>query len=370
MRRALCEIGDCMEAEFYLQHITEYGYRRVDTYLRNVSVLMAEHERGAYILAVISQNASATLDDWQLTNYRMELERLTGTEDILFVIFTLNAPKMRFQITEDAGHWLVDLGTGLEIGAGQPGDFHNLKDILSQIDALPGSQERSFTNVEEAIHRMEQAPPTRRPRKKFKDVILTISVLMIFINVVVFLIDAYLIVRQGGNIRDDWGPLQLWGTLFANFEGLDRQYYRMFTCMFLHADIQHLVGNMLTLYFIGTALEKVVGHVRFLVIYIVGGLVGSVIQYIYYTNASPDPVSMLGASGAIFALIGALLYVMLRNYREINRKTIPRYILYILLSIYSGIMNPRISLSAHLGGFLGGILLAVLLYHKPRKTTR
>lgn len=357
-----------MEAEFFLQHITKFGYRKLDTYLRNVSVLMGEHESGPHILAVISQNHSATLSGWQLTNYRLELERLTGTDEILFVVFTTNVQTVRYQMNEDAGHWIIGLETGLEIDAGQPGEFYGLKNVVFEIESFPGSDEHSFSNVEEAVTRMEQMPPPRKPRRSAKEIVFTVAVLMIFINVIVFLADLYFVAKQGGNVLEDGGPLYWWGTLFANIDVLDHQYYRMLTCMFLHSGFMHLAGNMVTLYFIGTALEKVVGHVRFLVIYIVGGLVGSVVQYIYYTNASSEPVAMLGASGAIFAAIGAFLYVLIRNYKEINRRTIPRYIVYIALSIYSGVANPQISLSAHLGGFFGGLVLAVLLYHKPKKT--
>lgn len=141
------------------------------------------------------------------------------------------------------------------------------------------------------------------------------------------------------------------------------QYWRLFTCMFLHAGIWHLVNNMLTLGVLGTSLEPLMGSVRFTVLYLVGGLVGSGAAYYYYQANDPYVVSV-GASGAIFAVMGGLLWVVLRNRGRVAGLTLRQMLIMLAWSIYFSFRMADVSWSAHLGGLLGGFLLAILLYRR------
>ena len=83
------------------------------------------------------------------------------------------------------------------------------------------------------------------------------------------------------------------------------EYYRLFTCMFLHFGLAHLGNNMLVLAFLGDSLEREVGRIRYLLIYLIGGIGASYISY-YAEIRGGEAVVSAGASGAVFAVIGAL----------------------------------------------------------------
>ena len=144
------------------------------------------------------------------------------------------------------------------------------------------------------------------------------------------------------------------------------QWYRILTCMFLHADITHLVGNMMLLYFLGDIVERALGHFKYLLLYLGSGIAGSFasMAFSYYFM---DDRSSLGASGAIFGMIGGLLWVLLRNRGKLEIMTVPKILFLISYSLFSGFTGSNIDNAAHVGGLFSGFILAILLYRKKRK---
>lgn len=147
------------------------------------------------------------------------------------------------------------------------------------------------------------------------------------------------------------------------------QYYRLFTSMFLHFGIEHLFNNMLVLFFIGDNLERAVGKVRFVIIYLLSGLGASVLSCIYNYSKGEVVVSA-GASGAVFGVIGALLYVVIVNKGRLEDMTSTRLGLLALFSLYHGYTESGIDNLAHIGGFLSGIVIAFLLYRRKKPSCR
>lgn len=144
----------------------------------------------------------------------------------------------------------------------------------------------------------------------------------------------------------------------ANYDMLTKagEYYRLFTCMFLHIGIWHLLCNMYSLYIIGKQVEGLYGKKKFLIIYILSGVCGSILSLAFAHNT----VSA-GASGAIFGLLGALLYFGY-YYRAYLGATMRSSIVpVIILNLLIGFMLPGISNSAHIGGLVGGVLTAMMV---------
>ena len=134
------------------------------------------------------------------------------------------------------------------------------------------------------------------------------------------------------------------------------QIYRLFTCMFLHIGIFHLVCNIYSLYVIGKEVENLYGKLKFLIIYILSGVSGSILSLAFNSNTISA-----GASGAIFGLLGALLYFGY-YYRTYLGATIRSSVLpVIILNLVIGFMNPGIDNSAHIGGLVAGILSSMLV---------
>ena len=138
------------------------------------------------------------------------------------------------------------------------------------------------------------------------------------------------------------------------------EYYRLFTCMFLHFGLEHLFYNMLVLIFLGDALEEAVGKVRYLVIYLGGGLIGNVVSVLIEIQKGESIVSA-GASGAIFSVIGALVFIVLKNHGNLGIYSGKRLVLMAVLSILQSMTATGVDNSAHIGGFAAGFVLAFLL---------
>lgn len=139
----------------------------------------------------------------------------------------------------------------------------------------------------------------------------------------------------------------------------DGHAWQLVTSMFTHAEIWHIGFNMLALYILGPQLEMVLGRSRFLALYLLSGLVGSATVY---WLAAPFTLT-IGASGAVFGLMAALLVVANKVGANING-------LLTLVAINVGITvlgASFISWQGHLGGFVGGLLIAAILVYSPRR---
>ena len=143
------------------------------------------------------------------------------------------------------------------------------------------------------------------------------------------------------------------------------EYYRLVTAMFLHADISHLANNMILLYFGGEIVEKTVGRIRYLILFFLSGICGNLFSAVYELSTGSFYES-IGASGAVFGLVGGHFYLVLAKKGRAAGMSVQRMVLMIALSLYSGFQSVMVNNAAHLGGLLGGFLLAFLLCHVGR----
>lgn len=141
------------------------------------------------------------------------------------------------------------------------------------------------------------------------------------------------------------------------------EYYRLFTSMFLHFGMEHLVNNMLVLLFLGDMLERAVGKVRYLLIYLLGGLGASWFSY-QVVLWKQEVIVSAGASGAVFAVMGALIYVVAVHRGRLENMTTKKIVFMAALSLYFGVSSTGVDNVAHLSGIVLGLLLSVLLYRK------
>jgi len=129
------------------------------------------------------------------------------------------------------------------------------------------------------------------------------------------------------------------------------EVWLLLTSMFLHSGFIHLALNMLSLYFLGSFVEQAFGRSRFLALYLCSGLAGG-IAYLYF-GAFDEPA--VGASGAIFGLLGGVLGYSLRNGTFSWQNPLIRQLLILTaLNLYFGFSVPNISNTAHIGGLVGG----------------
>ncbi len=156
---------------------------------------------------------------------------------------------------------------------------------------------------------------------------------------------------------EDWLFLQ--GAKINEFIIGDGEVYRLLTAMFLHGGLTHLFFNGYALYVIGRNVERVSGHARFLMIYFLGGLTGSLFSLLFSENPS------VGASGAIFAIFGAELVFVYRHRQVFGRaayQQLQSMIFMLALNVFIGLTpGSRIDNWGHMGGFVGGLALAWLI---------
>ncbi|MDE7224382.1 MAG: rhomboid family intramembrane serine protease [Acetatifactor sp.] len=137
------------------------------------------------------------------------------------------------------------------------------------------------------------------------------------------------------------------------------EYGRILWAMFLHADVNHLFSNMIILLFMGAMIEKAIGHVPYLAIYMMSGLIGNMLS-LFGKLMSNDLTASLGASGAIFGLDGLLLAMVLFSRKRVQNVTPMRVVLMICLSLYSGFSGGNVDNLAHVGGLMAGFLIGMI----------
>ena len=148
-----------------------------------------------------------------------------------------------------------------------------------------------------------------------------------------------------------------------------KEYYRVFTAFFMHFGIRHLFNNMLLLWYLGSRLEKYLGHGKFALTYLACGLGGNLISLAYYLFTDPY-TNTAGASGAVFGIVGAMLWVVLRHRGQLADLTSRQLMLMILFTLYNGFADSGINNAAHIGGLVLGFLLGMLFYRGGQKIRR
>ncbi len=174
------------------------------------------------------------------------------------------------------------------------------------------------------------------------------------LNILVFL----LMMFSGLGILSPQGiELIKWG---ANFKPLttDGEWWRLLTSIFLHAGFLHLANNMIALFFIGPFLETSIGSKKFMIIYLMTGLIASITSLLYH-----DAMVSVGASGAIFGMYGLLVALMILRYIDKNLTAILRVsvAIFIGLNLIMG-LGGGIDMAAHLGGLISGFVIGIIYF--------
>ena len=182
---------------------------------------------------------------------------------------------------------------------------------------------------------------------------------LIVINVLVFFL-----LSLRGDTESGYFMLQ-YGAMYEPLVTEGHEYYRLITSLFLHFGIQHLLNNMVMLGALGYQLENEIGRIKFLLIYFISGIGGNLCS-LYWNVSHGEQVISAGASGAIFGLMGALLYIVAVNRGRLGRLSGRGMLIMVALSLYFGLTSSGVDNSAHVGRLICGILITVLLYRRKR----
>lgn len=318
-----------MNAKIFASRLTSGGFSSVHTGVRGIDVYIRKLHEKAYIVGVLDFALGGAPDGGQLRALESNLAFIYNTTEIIFVAFAYDSYGARLELSECGCYWIYnEQSCMLEIYDGQPGEFLNVRQMLE------------------------------RPESTVAGYIFSCNNFIIAANIIVFIImeaigdtkNALFLYEHGGITVD---------SLFERYE-----IYRLLTSIFLHAGVRHIFNNMLVLFFIGNSLENIVGRIKYLLIYFGSGIAGGIVSQLWGLMQDDRYTVCVGASGAIFGIIGAMIWVLIRNRGRLGDRALPRLIIYVVLSIYIGLTRTGISLPAHIGGLMGGFLLALLLYRK------
>lgn len=186
-----------------------------------------------------------------------------------------------------------------------------------------------------------------------------VNVLLIALN-----IGYFLFLEMIGSTEDSMFMIQH-GAMFEPLVREREEYFRLLTSVFMHFGVNHIANNMIILFILGDNMERALGHVKYLVFYLVCG-VGANIVSMMVNVMQGDVVVSAGASGAIFGVIGGLLYAVVINHGRLEDLSTRQLAVMILCSLYFGFTSTGVDNVAHVAGLLIGIVMAVLLYRKPK----
>lgn len=196
----------------------------------------------------------------------------------------------------------------------------------------------------------------RKAEDIFKKKVPIVTYILIAINILLF-IGMYVF---GNGSTDNWTLLKFG----ANYPDLIKagEYYRLITSAFLHIGFLHLLVNMYSLYIIGSQLEGFLGRLKYLFVYLGSAVFGNLMSILFFDGISA------GASGAIFGLLGSLLYFGYHYRVYLGTVVKSQIIPLIVVNLIIGFSMSGINNAAHIGGLVGGVLLSMMVGIKYKTT--
>lgn len=332
----------------------EEGYSRVPSNLREFTFYFLKENQGVNVVCTIDFGAGLYVSEEQYFHIKDTIreffsERGEQNVHILTIILCRSAEKAKVLCEKDRFCWLLDIDADrLMIYENQVPDFYGMKQVLeSFLEDLKKNEYRTKMDV--------SAESTERRRRA--DKLPWVSIVLVAVNVIVFLVCTFT-----GDLLYNIGAISVLDLMDG------KGTYRMLTSMFLHADAEHLVSNMVVLYYVGEIVEKRIGHLPYAVIYFLSGIAGDVVS-MAYELWSGQYVSSVGASGAVFGIEGALLLLVLLNHGRFytERMTAGRVVFAIAFSLYCGFTSSTINNAAHIGGLMMGMVSMGLLWMASRR---
>lgn len=333
------------------------GYNKTPSNLPEYTFYWHKESLGVTVLFVIDYRDGLYISGDQYAHLKDKVIRFfreKGEEDvhILALIVSSDTEKAKRLCVCDPFGWMIDTqAKRLIIHENQVSDFYGWKTILEDF----------LISCTDDANDMREAPfkETGKSRLKWEEIraknLPWVNIGLVAVNLIVFLICTFtgeLLYNKGA-----FGVMEI-------IE--DKSFYRIFTSMFLHADVQHLFSNMIVLYYVGEIVERKTGHISYALIYFLSGIAGDVFS-MGYELLTREYFSSVGASGAVFGIEGALLFLVIMNRGRLEYMTLGRLVFAIAFSLYCGFTATGVNNAAHVGGILTGFAVtAAIMMLRPR----
>ncbi len=158
-----------------------------------------------------------------------------------------------------------------------------------------------------------------------------------------------------------------YGALYEPAVFQSGEWWRIITVMFLHGSISHYIFNTIFgLFIIGSALERLIGSFRYALVYFIAGI-GSSFTILLLYIFSGEPVLTVGASGAIYGVLGTFLYLTINHPEKFDPRDVQGIKGLIIINVVFTFLAPNISVGGHIGGLVTGYLIAMFLFKDEAK---
>jgi rhomboid protease GluP len=365
------------------QTFMNLGYRRINSNTAGIYLFYQIADMELTVVSVIRTIVGTDLSKEQYTHILHQIKNNFLNEPfakrirLLSLILTPEVNRVKHLCIDNREdqHWIIDLTTNrLIVYETSSNEFILIQNQLEE--ALMEEEHQRVVNQEPVTRNQNsdnQYYPyqsrVNRTRSQFK-LFTLINTIIIVVNIIAFLILHYTPLLGGE------GRMLGKGALSWYYVITEKEYYRVFTSMFMHSDFEHLFNNMLVLLFVGDNLERAVGKMRYLFLYFGTGIIAGItsISYNMWKENGQyllgESTFSIGASGAIFGVVGAMLFIVAINRGRLEDISTRQMALFAIFSLYGGIVNTQIDMAAHVGGFLAGILLSAIVYRRSGKRTR
>ena len=320
----------------------EQGYGKIPSNLPEFNFYCHREMQGITVLHVIDYRQGLYISTDQYTHLKNQIEAFfhdRGEREVHVMTFILcdDTEKAKRLCEKDGFCWIIDSRAyRLLIHETQVADFYGWKDIL---------EEYLFALTRE---NREAAHAEKTGKTDYLRNVPWVSAILVAVNVIVFLICTFT-----GDLLYNKGAFNV----TALWQG---EWYRLFTSMFLHWNVEHLFSNMIVLYYVGAIVERRLGSIPYMMLYVLSGFAGNVFSmgYELLTNAYG---SSAGASGAVFGVEGALLFLVMAHRGRLESMTAGRVAFAIAFSLYCGFTSAGVNNAAHVGGVLMGFTVAAVM---------
>lgn len=328
------------------------GYQNIPLKVSGIYFYLFQQEEEGYAVVLIDETAKRLLTreqflqiSQQFREYLMKRDCRSTTFLYLLLSNDTNSAGRLFQ--EEHCYWEIQpLTRQFRVYENWNPFYSPLRKDLEQLFSPAGPGTAATEHTQKKHHPSPQALSKSSVRESF----LSCTFALVLINVIIFLITTFLSLRMP-NV--DWlgKGSESWTHIVYG-----KEYYRLLTHMFLHLNWDHIFHNMICLFFVGNQLEKQIGHIRFLIIYFSSGILAGGTS-IVYNMIQNEFVTSVGASGALFGIMGALLLVNFFR-KDMSKRDMT---FTVILLLFLGTSGVGVNYVAHIGGFLWGMLISALL---------
>ncbi len=332
-----------MKTENLVRQFQEAGYKRAIVNGAYVDVLLQIRPQCTHVVVLIDciHLRDLTVEKYEgiVRAIRKSIYNYDFQQVQMLQVLCTNEPEQEKEYLSVFGeHWIVDLEEErLLIYENQIAEFSNAREIIEQ----------AFFRAE-----MIEQERIKDRRNYIKENICTI--LLVILNILVFI----WIEVTGSSL--DVEHIANSGGLCTKSVGHGFWYYQLITSMFLHFGMEHLAGNMFMLLALGQYVEKRVGKIFYLTIYFGAGLIGNLAEIFDMLQNQGQVVVAAGASGAVYGIVGALLYLVIQNHGRLEELPFRNIILLTIFGICNVMISPNVNY-AHVGGLIGGFILTGIL---------